>query len=445
MKKKLLYIGLAVLVFYMGLVLPFLGGQAQEDKTLRVATEESVGGKVWWYVQGAFSKLLPQTAYASTTADYVTDGTADDVQIQAAITALPTNGGSITLSAGSFYVSTTVDLVKRVHFQGAGKYATIIYIANNVNDDLFASSTGSDSLEINDLTLDGNKANNAISGSGIIATGITGGNIHNITIGNFREYGIYHTGGSMNWRLDAVVIGSNEKDNFSWSGGGSIWLDECYFLASTINSLSITSANDIWISNSAFDQSGAHQAVLTSLGNVWITNSYFGAGTLAGANGLYIATAIDNLHMSGNRAYQNAGNGFYIGATVTDSTIIGNDSFDNGQWGWRSPGATYVNTILIGNTAYSNGSGDWSTSELGTGAVYIHNLGLTTNATGASVGTGAQQTIAHGLSFTPTKQQIGVFADNSTGTAYQSASPDATNIYVTEINNSAWHWGTIGQ
>ncbi len=67
-----------------------------------------------------------------------------------------------------------------------------------------------------------------------------------------------------------------------------------------------------------------------------------------------------------------------------------------------------------------------------------------TKNSGASIGTAAQQTIAHGLSFTPTKQQIGIFSDNFTGVAAQTASPDATNIYVTSTNNSAWHWATVG-
>lgn len=62
---------------------------------------------------------------------------------------------------------------------------------------------------------------------------------------------------------------------------------------------------------------------------------------------------------------------------------------------------------------------------------------------GMSTGTGAQQTIAHGLSFTPTADQI-ILWDIETGAApYHSAPPDATNIYVTATINQDWGWSTV--
>ncbi|MCK9369870.1 hypothetical protein M0R04_08200 [Candidatus Dojkabacteria bacterium] len=77
---------------------------------------------------------------------------------------------------------------------------------------------------------------------------------------------------------------------------------------------------------------------------------------------------------------------------------------------------------------------------------YRHNTGFVTENYGSSVGTGAQQTIAHGLSFTPIKAQIGLWSDNTTLVVLsQTANPDATNIYVTNnTTGSAWHWSTIG-
>lgn len=60
-------------------------------------------------------------------ADYVCDGTADDVQIQAAIDALSVIGGRIILSAGTFNTAATItndeDLVT---LQGMGRWATTI-------------------------------------------------------------------------------------------------------------------------------------------------------------------------------------------------------------------------------------------------------------------------------------------------------------------------------
>jgi len=312
-------------------------------------------------------------------ADIVCEGTAatggDDVDYQSLVTALPAFGGGIQFTEGYYYFSTEPDTTKRIHLNGVGKYSTIIYAANSSNINLISSSGANDSLEISNLMLDGNKANNPTSGSGIVATNFTGGNLNNVILQNFREYGITHTGASTGWRLDSVVIAACEKDDFSWTGGGGVWLDKCYFLTSTLNACNIWSANDIWITNSCFDQSGYNQCAITSCGLVWITNDYFGAGTSASYNGLLVSAA-NNLTLRNNKAYQNTGNGFYISGAINDAIIDGNDAYDNGQWGFRFPGMTATNVKITNNTARLNGVGQWSTTELGTGAVYEGNAGL---------------------------------------------------------------------
>ena len=60
---------------------------------------------------------------------------------------------------------------------------------------------------------------------------------------------------------------------------------------------------------------------------------------------------------------------------------------------------------------------------------------------GTSTGTNAQQTIAHGCNFTPTYDQV-FLSERSTGLAvpYQSAAPDAINIYVTAVLNKTYNW-----
>lgn len=57
---------------------------------------------------------------------------------------------------------------------------------------------------------------------------------------------------------------------------------------------------------------------------------------------------------------------------------------------------------------------------------------------GTSTGTGAQQTIAHGLATTPDR----VFLSNEDDGAnpYQSASADATNIYITAVDTKKYQW-----
>jgi hypothetical protein len=76
--------------------------------------------------------------------------------------------------------------------------------------------------------------------------------------------------------------------------------------------------------------------------------------------------------------------------------------------------------------------------------IWKYNKGFVTEKSGASLGTGSQQTIAHGLAFTPTAQQIGLFSGSAIANPYHSAAPDATNIYVTAGIGQAWYWATVG-
>ena len=59
---------------------------------------------------------------------------------------------------------------------------------------------------------------------------------------------------------------------------------------------------------------------------------------------------------------------------------------------------------------------------------------------GTVVGTGAQQSIAHGCAFTPTKAQVIVSNIDDGANPYLSANPDATNIYVTAVNGKTFRW-----
>jgi len=63
---------------------------------------------------------------------------------------------------------------------------------------------------------------------------------------------------------------------------------------------------------------------------------------------------------------------------------------------------------------------------------------LPTVSRGLSTGTGAQQTIAHGLQATPTYVWFGNIEDGAN--PYQSAAADAVNIYVTAVNLKDYAW-----
>lgn len=81
---------------------------------------------------------------------------------------------------------------------------------------------------------------------------------------------------------------------------------------------------------------------------------------------------------------------------------------------------------------------------LGSNLILKYNPGFKTENSGISIGTGAQQTVVHGLSITPNRQQISLTPGSATASPYHSADPDATNIYITAALNQPWYWATVG-
>ena len=76
----------------------------------------------------------------------------------------------------------------------------------------------------------------------------------------------------------------------------------------------------------------------------------------------------------------------------------------------------------------------------GANSIVKFNRGYVTENSGTATGTGAQQTIAHGCAFTPTKGQVIVSNVDDGANPYLSADPDATNIYVTAVNGRQYRW-----
>ncbi|HOF17725.1 MAG TPA: right-handed parallel beta-helix repeat-containing protein [Phycisphaerae bacterium] len=93
-------------------------------------------------------------------ADYVCDGTADDVQLQAAHDALLATGGEILLTPGQFNLSAPVLVSKPgVTIRGVG-YGTILKLANAANCSAIATTVaGAEGFCLRDMKIDGNGAN----------------------------------------------------------------------------------------------------------------------------------------------------------------------------------------------------------------------------------------------------------------------------------------------
>ncbi len=109
--------------------------------------------------QGIFVAASDADPRSKLRADFVCDGTADDVEIQAAINSLASVGGKVALSEGKFTVSAaSITPVSNLHMVGQGSSTTVQLVASA--DGRLISSTGSlTNVTFQAITFDGNKAN----------------------------------------------------------------------------------------------------------------------------------------------------------------------------------------------------------------------------------------------------------------------------------------------
>jgi parallel beta-helix repeat protein len=98
-------------------------------------------------------------------ADYVCDGTADNVQIQAAIDSLSsTLGGEVYVLPGLYDIADSIVLTDpNVHLNG-GSQGTVLRLANSVNKPVIKIEITALYSEISNFKIDGNAANNATPG-----------------------------------------------------------------------------------------------------------------------------------------------------------------------------------------------------------------------------------------------------------------------------------------
>ena len=143
-------------------------------------------------------------------ADYVCDGTADNVEIASALAALPDAGGTVTLSEGAFNLTAALTLpAKPVRLIGQGQFANLsASIATVLNFALSSSGaciTFSDDIksqEIERFAIDGDGANTTI---GIQILGSSAFKVcKDILITNMVTYGVDTDSGSSQCYFEKV-------------------------------------------------------------------------------------------------------------------------------------------------------------------------------------------------------------------------------------------------
>jgi len=165
-------------------------------------------------------------AIDTTNCDYLCDGIADEVQINDAINSLPTNGGFIKLSEGTFSISSPITINKAgVTLSGTGIEGTLILLADNSNCDMVEIDVDivDQFFHMRDLTLNGNKANQ-ISGRGFYdgagASEIQDVRLEDVFFQHIKEETI-ELDNAWGFNADRVIIEFGGSDGIVINAGGN--------------------------------------------------------------------------------------------------------------------------------------------------------------------------------------------------------------------------------
>lgn len=166
---------------------------------------------------------------------YYCDGVADDVQVNAAIAALPAHGGIVRLTGGTFYCADSVATVHDLTLMGAGVDVTILKMADGANIQtgvIYANGNFNRGVMM-EFSVDGNKTGSPSGKFGVYLRGVWYARIVHIAIHDCLEDGFRSTttaGGTYCGEIyhEEVSSYNNEKDGFALAGSGDNFLVDCY-------------------------------------------------------------------------------------------------------------------------------------------------------------------------------------------------------------------------
>ncbi len=395
-------------------------------------------------VRGATLVVAASDASAASKAmaDYVCDGVDDDVQIQAAIDALPSGiQGAVELTEGNFNGGKIAIADKgKVWLRGRGTGATVYTLKDSENDNMLEITGEGDVYDttVSDMMFDGNKSNQS-SGKGIYVAGQRQVRLRDLKVRLCKGVGIHFNGSSYScntFRMDNIIVTENDGDGiyiqqvYNWAVRGT------YSGSNGEKGFNIATGAEAVIALCASDlnaQRGIYvygSKVLTIIGC-----PYIGAN---GNEGIELASTCREILIEGNVIVDNGSAGashaygINISGAADDVMIIGNRIMNDTSTDQDTGiliGASAERTLVTGNNV--NGNQVAGIEDNASDSIIRNNIGYTTENWGkASIspdGSG-NGTIAHGLAATPGYVAVHLGGDNVNGADPESV--DGTNITV---------------
>lgn len=348
-------------------------------------------------------------------ADYQCDGTADDVEIQAAIDALfATGGGLIRLSEGTFSLDAEVYCKTKVSIAGSG-FCTIMQIASGVSKHCFYIYDHTD-LYVKDLACDLTSAgtSNTLGGSppcGVFVGHTTPGTTMNLIIKNLyvdgpKEEGVIILSGDHIYILDNIIEDSvlhgihTDNNSFCVIRGNII-------NNSTEDGIRLTNTSDhCLVADNIVNDNDQYGITIMDSNYCTVTGNVVKDSATANSNGIQLevsaTSACDFNTVVGNTVLMQTS--VYGGINLekaASNTIVGNNVTGSAAYGVRENG-TGVDLNLIQSNYLSGTTA--GVIVVGANTIVKDNIGyLSENSATASLLSGQTTlAVAHGLAATPT-------------------------------------------
>src|SRR6266700_3013829 len=405
------------------------------------------------------------------------DGTTDDTAaIQSAINAAATTSGAMYLPPGTYKLTASLTLpatlLSGFRMTGAG-WGTILALANGVNDyaiKFLEAANGLNGAEFSHFKIDGN-CTHQTGGGGIEANGATNCLFHNLWIHAPYNDGIHIHNGTLTGGFGVQSFVTNclfDAGNTSAGNGRALSLDSTDQImiigndfremggssgadADCIrdnNGLSAVIGNIFTSNNSVSNVGGGGIKTYSNFSRI-IGNQFesIPGGSIILLGNKHIVSGNQFLNIGKGAGSANQASGIYTSANnsiFADNYFNTDGSGTNGTQAFIFMDNGTTGNIVSGNQFdVSNGGSGYLVIKLGTSTTnqIRRNVGWTTENSGtASITSGnTSVTVTHGLSVTPTLQQIAITPQTSLGSAafFWVSSPTSTQFTLNVNANPA--------
>ncbi len=339
------------------------------------------------------------SAKVRASADYICDGVDDQVQIQAAIDALPAIGGKVSPGEGTFSINGKINLRSYLTLKGYGRN-TIFQATATLMETMLEADTKTD-VVVSDMTIDGTGQGGASSyglylktvkrfslsnlyicdtnKDTLIVSDCNDGTINNITTVNSGNHAVFIGYGSTFINCSNIISRNPGTEHIciEWQTDGrnneNIAVSNVNGTGSTQSGIYIQHAKDIAVSNCTIVDFATDAVDISDAENISISNCIFKTSTTEYKKGIHVTSTakrivINNCILEGihKTAFYVDGNSvlisncytydckadLYVSATGSYVGLF-NNHFEYNTWGSCEIAGSYV--LMQGNV-WSNTS-----------------------------------------------------------------------------------------